>query len=643
MKKIFTFASALAFALGMNAQQITIDHIDHSLADDHAGGLEIDIDNDGIKEIIFGGNPNWDNINTIVEDKDGNEVELNIASWMLKWDGSKYNASRFPHLLGGWRSHVIPADFNGDGYVDLYIASGGDAYTANGIYLNDGKGNFEKDARFAILDEEGKAIVAPDTYIDGEGNEVADPNAGDLRWLPRAIDVADFNNDGLPDIVSCGWWLSALSENAMCGVLINNGDGTYTVTNRDIMGDGTMTYAFALCTIKAYDLNNDGYADFLVQGNVDNNSDIEGTHKARTFMQFINLGADTDLSESPAQFYAMNLEESGISRDFGNGNFNVADFNNDGNPDVFVTGENPDAHGGWAYWGQLLLGKVVKGEVSYTDDASFVARNKDIRPLNSNNVGTRSIDYNGDGLYDLFLNGWCEQMLDGSANTQAGYFLPGSANGLTSYQRIPGSSEQGIFFLDYGVEGNLNYTFTGYHGDDTFFPNEEDRGRSMVFTKNPWTVAARPDAPTAPKAEVDGNTVSLSWTPAASSEKNVTYELYLKKDGKIYNGCTSFIGGDKDGVRKVLREGNAYMNTALTLNLADGVYEWGVQTINAALRGSQFAKGGQIVVGDPSAIQNVAATAGATKYYTVDGREVAAPVSGVTIVKQGETVKKVIF
>lgn len=641
MKKIFTLAAVAAFALGASAQQVTVDHIDHSLADDHAGGLEIDIDNDGIKEVIFGGNPNWDGINTIVTDKDGNEIELGIASWMLKWDGSKYNATRFPHLLGGWRSHVIPADFNGDGYVDLYIASGGDAHTANGIYLNDGKGNFEKDARFAILDEEGKAIVAPATYIDGEGNEVEDPNAGDLRWLPRAIDVADFNNDGLLDIVSCGWWLSALSENAMAGVLLNNGDGTYTVTNRDLMGNGEMTYAFALCTIKAYDLNNDGYADFIVQGNVDNNSDVEGEHKARTFMQFINLGAETDLSESPVQFYAMGLEDNGVVPDLGNGNFEVADFNNDGTPDMFVTGElGPD--NGWAYEGQLLLGKIVKGELSYTDDQSFVARKKDIRPLNSNNVGTRAIDYNGDGLFDLILPGWCPGMLDGGDATQAGWLLPGSANGLTSYIRIPGSSEQGIFFLDYGKEGELNYTFTGYHGDGSYFP-EDMGGRSMVFTKNPWAPAARPDAPTAPKAEVKDHTVTLSWTPAASSQKNVTYEIYLKRNGKVYNGCTSFIGGDNDGVRKVLRDGNAFMNTTLNLNLADGVYEWGVQTISAAQRGSKFAQGGSFVVGNgEEGISNITAATAAPEYFTLDGKRIAAPQQGVIIVKEGNSVKKIV-
>ena len=197
------------------------------------------------------------------------------------------------------------------------------------------------------------------------------------------------------------------------------------------------------------------------------------------------------------------------------------------------------------------------------------------------------------------------------------------------------------------MEGALNYTFTGYHGDATYFADETDKpmGRSMVFTKNPWNVAARPDAPTAPTAEVDGNSVKLSWTPAASSMKNVTYEYYLKNKatGKIYNGATSFIGGDKDGVRKVLREGNAFMNTELNLTLPEGTYEWGVQTINAALRGSVFAKGQDLVVGDGNNIRNMTETAVQTGIYSADGKQLSGMQKGINIVKMSDgNVKKVV-
>ena len=644
MKKLFTLVAASAMALGMSAQSITISKVDEGLANDYAAGCEIDIDNDGIKELVIGGSPNWPaegSIGQVIYDADGNEVKMESrCSWILKFNGTDYEATQLSQEgVIGIRSHVIPADFNGDGNVDIYIASGGDANTLNGIFLNDGNGSFVKDDTFKVLNEDGEPIVDEETGTQ-------------LRWLPRAIDVADFNNDGLVDIVSCGWWLGANSETAMNGVLINQGDGTYKVTNRFLIGieDEEYAYPMALCTIKAFDLNNDGYADFMVQGNVDGEGakpeTKNGVSVGRTFMAFLNIGAD-----GPGEFYDLGLAQ-GVSHTFGNGNFNVVDFNNDGTPDIFVTGESPDdARGGgqWEYYPQLLIGKITKSadgnEVSYTDNSQFPASHKDIRPLNSSNNGTRAIDYNGDGLYDLFYLGWSTQMLDNSDWTQVGWFFPGSANGLTSYQRIPGASEQGVFFLDYGVEGDLNYTFTGFHGDGNYFGDATGfaSGRSMVFTKNPWTVAGRPEAPTAPKAEVDDHTVTLSWTAPAAEKKNVTYEYFLKKDGKVYNACTSFIGGDKDGVRKVLREGNAYMNTSITLNLADGDYEWGVQTINAAEKGSVFAKGETFRVGAGSGIfDKKAAEAVEVARYNAAGQAIAAQ-KGLNIVKMSDgTVQRVI-
>ena len=644
MKKLFTLVAASAMALGMSAQSITISKVDEGLANDYAAGCEIDIDNDGIKELVIGGSPNWPaegSIGQVIYDADGNEVKMESrCSWIIKFNGTDYEATQLSQEgVIGIRSHVIPADFNGDGNVDIYIASGGDANTLNGIFLNDGNGSFVKDDTFKVLNEDGEPIVDEETGTQ-------------LRWLPRAIDVADFNNDGLVDIVSCGWWLGANSETAMNGVLINQGDGTYKVTNRFLIGieDEEYAYPMALCTIKAFDLNNDGYADFMVQGNVDGEGakpeTKNGVSVGRTFMAFLNIGAD-----GPGEFYDLGLAQ-GVSHTFGNGNFNVVDFNNDGTPDIFVTGESPDdARGGgqWEYYPQLLIGKITKSadgnEVSYTDNSQFPASHKDIRPLNSSNNGTRAIDYNGDGLYDLFYLGWSTQMLDNSDWTQVGWFFPGSANGLTSYQRIPGASEQGVFFLDYGVEGDLNYTFTGYHGDGNYFGDATGfaSGRSMVFTKNPWTVAGRPEAPTAPKAEVDDHTVTLSWTAPAAEKKNVTYESFLKKDGKVYNACTSFIGGDKDGVRKVLREGNAYMNTSITLNLADGDYEWGVQTINAAEKGSVFAKGETFRVGAGSGIfEKKAAEAVEVARYNAAGQAIAAQ-KGLNIVKMSDgTVQRVI-
>lgn len=628
MKKILTTLAAASMVIGMNAQTITISSIDKALANDYAGGCEIDLDNDGLKELIVSGRP-VDVSGRVYEDADGNEVESALQSWILSWNGSGYTKKEFSQLCG-LRSHIIPADFNGDGNIDLYIA--GEAYDYTGVYLNDGNGNFTLDASYAVKDREGNVV----------------------EWYPRAADVADFNMDGLPDIVTIGW--SAVNNNRQsnCGVLVNQGDGTFVnVLETGVVGDGETDFELALCTVKAYDINMDGYPDFLLQGNVDN-TDIKastagGKEVGRTFMAFANIGPTDD--NVPA-FYSLEIG-TGVSHQMGNGNIIVADFNNDGTPDIFVTGESPDdarTTDNWEYYPQLLIGKITVGEfndVTYTDNATFVARAKDIRPLNSNNVGVRAIDYNGNGYYDLFLVGWSTSLLDGGSDTQAGWFLPGSSSGLTSYMRIPGASEQGIFFLDYGVQNALNYTFTGYHSDSNYY-DEDTSGRSMVFTRNPYGTPSRPDAPTGLTKSVNDHEVTLAWTAASSSMKNVTYEYYLKElsTGKIYNNVTSFVGGDNDGVRKVLREGNAYMNGTLTLTLADGTYEWGVQTVDAAFVGSVFAKGETFTIGSGTSNGGISAVEGSVTEivrYNVNGQVVSGTQKGINLVKMSNgEVKKVI-
>ena len=324
MKKIFTLMAAVALSLSMNAQNITISSLDQMLANDYAGGCEIDLNNDGLLEVIVGGQPRWEAAGMrIVTDAEGNENEVDRQCWVFTWDGSKYKIEEFPQVIGV-RAHVIPADFNGDGNIDLYIA--GETYDFTSVYLNDGNGNFEADPAYAVLDY--------------EGNET--------EWYPHAADVADFNCDGLPDVVTIGWSAVGGNRQANCGVLINQGDGTFkNAIAPGLFGDGTDDYDFALCTVKAFDLNNDGWPDILMQGNVDYR---DGSPHSRATIGLLNYKINDD---GELGFFNMELA-SGVSRDFGNGNFSVADFNNDGTPDIFVTGE---ATADYAYYGQLLIGK----------------------------------------------------------------------------------------------------------------------------------------------------------------------------------------------------------------------------------------------------------------------------------------------
>lgn len=619
-----------ACALGANAA-ITVDRQELGLSLIYPGLVEIDINGDGILDLIYSGELRDNTNGRIVEDAEGNESQINFNTFQMVWNAATqtYDIKEFPYYFGN-KPYFAVTDWNGDGLTDFFAAgeaSQGQSTAEFGLFINNGNGTFSRQTI---------------TVVD-ENDDIIDP------FDPKCVDFGDFNSDGMPDLVASGWKNDANGERHNYNmVLINQGDNKFLATNQEVLIYGNNGYEFGLNLLTATDLNNDGYADFLVQGNIDNASDSDkpmknGKVMGRTFVAALNLGAETD---GETVLYDLGLAES-PAHHYGHGGFEVADFNNDGIPDILVGGESPDDYmpgNDYSYRWQLLQGRITSDGVSYTDVTNSQAfANKDIRPLNDAKP-IRAIDYNGNGLYDLFIPGWCTTMLDGTDNTQAGWFFPNNNGILNTYERIPGGSEGAVFFTEDGVSGARHYGLLSQSWDNTYFDDETDMktGRMMIFTKNPYTKAARPDAPTALAASVDGYDVTLEWSAAASSKANVTYEYYIKNvgTGKFYHGVPAFVGGDKDGIRTTLAQGRAFMAKKLNLvGLPDGTYEWGVQTVNAALEGSVFAKGTNFVVGDGGAsvgtISGAASAVIATEYFDLMGRQLSeAPESGLVIKKE---------
>ncbi len=626
MKTILTLALCVAGGLSASAA-ITVDRQDLQHALIYPGLAEIDLNCDGHLDLIYSGEVREATSGRVVEDAEGNEVQINFNTFTMIWNPAtgSYDFAEFPYYFGN-KPYFAVYDWNGDGYTDFFCA--GEASMSQsearfGFFINDGKGNFSRQ-EITVVNEDGDVIEPFD---------------------PKCADLGDFNSDGLMDLVVVGWKNDANGERRNYNmVLLNQGDYKFLATNTELLIYGDNGYEFALSLLSATDLNNDVYADFLVQGKIDNASDSDkpvkdGKVMARTFVAALNLGAEAD---GETILYDLGLAES-PAHHYGHGGILVADFNNDGVPDIFVGGESPDdASNGWAYNWQLLQGKITSDGVTYTDVTSSQAfSGKDIRPLNDNSP-VRAIDYNGDGLYDLFIPGWCETMLDGTDNTQAGWFFPNNGGQFPTYERIPGSSECGVFFTEDGVSGTRNYGFLGQSWDGNYFSDDTDvvTGRMLLFTKNPYEKAARPDAPENLAVEVNDHDVTLSWEPAASSQSNVTYEYYIRHaaSGKYYHGVPAFVDGDKDGVRTTLAQGRAFMARNLNLvGLPDGDYEWGVQTVNAGLEGSIFAKGEKFTVGEgDAAVEMISGTANVveTQYYDLMGRRLnVAPENGIVIVK----------
>jgi enediyne biosynthesis protein E4 len=207
-------------------------------------------------------------------------------------------------------------DANGDGYPDLYVASGGNEYSgdaaliADRLYINDGKGSFNKSSAFPLL-YENKSVVRvadydkdgdidifvggravgnaygsiPQSFLlenDGKGNftvvtDKVAPGLSHIGMVTAAV-WTDSDKDGWPDLLVTGDW--------MAPVLFKNQQGKLKrqqVTADDKTLTGWWTGA------KAVDVNNDGFGDILL-GNYGLNSKLKASASYPLKMYVADIG-----------------------------------------------------------------------------------------------------------------------------------------------------------------------------------------------------------------------------------------------------------------------------------------------------------------------------------------------------------------
>jgi trimeric autotransporter adhesin len=175
----------------------------------------------------------------------------------------------------GQPGDVVAADLNGDGKVDLVVAS---SYVdALSVFLGNGDGTF------------GSELLLPSISIGS------------------AVVVADFNGDGKPDIVTV--------ENSSTGgairLFLGNGDGTFTSTADSPFYTGSISNT----SLAVGDFNGDGKLDVVVIAE-------EGPSQA-----YVLLG-NGDGTFGPAAAFGSVSQPFGVA---------VGDFNGDGKLDLALT------------------------------------------------------------------------------------------------------------------------------------------------------------------------------------------------------------------------------------------------------------------------------------------------------------------
>jgi hypothetical protein len=209
------------------------------------------------------------------------------------------------------------ADFDGDGFQDIYFVNGRDLYSRgivarNALYHNNGDGTFTD--------------VTEKAGVPGTGYGLG------CVW-------GDYDNDGFPDL-----YVTQFGRNVLYR---NNGDGTFTdVTAKAGVGGGDLFHGGATF----FDYDRDGRLDLYVGGYV-----ALGPNSPR-YCDFVDVRTNCPPSVYPGTpdiLYHNNgdgtftdvTSKAGIYQPEGkNLSVGAADYDNDGWPDLFVANDGLNAY-----------------------------------------------------------------------------------------------------------------------------------------------------------------------------------------------------------------------------------------------------------------------------------------------------------
>ena len=330
-----------------------------------------DFNNDGLEDLFFTGN--------MVP----NKLYLNEGDFKFK------DISETAGIQGDdrWYSGVSVIDINNDGFLDLYIAVGGENKPNNNVlYINNQDNTFTEKAKAYGIDDDGYSMHSTFFDYDNDGDldlyvanypptsftapvdyyrymlDHHEPRDSDHLYrnegdhfvdvtkisgisnfgLSLGVVASDFNNDGFTDVYISN------DFNAPDFMYLNNGDGTFT---NEILNSLQQTSFFGM-GVDAADFNNDGWVDiFQLDMNAADNFRSKANMSSmnpEVFYQSVALGLHHQYMQNSLQLNQGNLFSkspafsniarwSGVSSTDWSWGGLFADFDNDGWKDLFVT------------------------------------------------------------------------------------------------------------------------------------------------------------------------------------------------------------------------------------------------------------------------------------------------------------------
>jgi hypothetical protein len=381
-----------------------------------------------------------------------------------------------------WGCGVAVADYDNDGWPDLYISNFG----KNRLYHNNHNGTFTD-----VAEKAGVALgnwSTGSTWGDYDGDGKLD------LFVPGYVhyDIANPPSQGSKDVAFS--FCQFRGVRVMCGprglpgeadhLFHNNGDGTFTdVSAKAGVSDAKATnYGLASVFI---DVNNDGKVDLLVADDSTPN------------YLYLNKGDGTLEDASFASGYALN--EGG--RETASMGIATGDLNHNGLVDIFNTTFSDD-------YKPLYRND---GEGNFTDVSyQFKIAEPTIPFLG---WGTSFFDYDNDGWLDLmFVNGHVYPQVDkldwGTSWKQRALLFHNTAGKLELVPAVEGSAlakvavARGLAYGDLFNDGRIDAVINNMDGTPSLF-------RNVAVQKNHWIALKLIGGPHSPRDAV-GATVYLT-------------------------------------------------------------------------------------------------------------------------------------
>src|SRR5437870_3391710 len=261
-----------------------------------AGVAVGDIDNDGLPDIFFAGN--------MVSSR------LYLNKGNMRFQDITQSAGV---MTNRWATGVTLVDINNDGYLDIYVSVSGSEGSkgkdrANLLFINNGDRTFtEAAARYGIADT---GFTTHAVFLDYNGD-------GHLDLFLLSNSPKDFAR-GAADTHPLG--VRSNSPGGYSKLYRNNGDGSFTDIYR---GAGMLEQVGYGLGVVVADVNGDGWPDLYISNDVAPNDVL-----------YINNGDGTFTDRAGAWLKHTSFAGMGVD---------IADFNNDGWPDILQVDMMPAA------------------------------------------------------------------------------------------------------------------------------------------------------------------------------------------------------------------------------------------------------------------------------------------------------------